>query len=213
MIKKCTITRCEREHAAHGLCLMHYKRVRKHGSTEYRWGGRIVGRACLHCSRPAAAREMCNRHYQMLQRHGDPLYADKRKRGGMAPGMQLRRGHIASGPSAFMDNARPATDAAITRMDRAHETATRRKHGLRDGSKRNRREWEHRRIAGAKKGEVVHHIDGDGANNNPLNLHVFACPADHTNAHRSLERIAYGLLREGLVVFDRSAGLYRRSPA
>jgi hypothetical protein len=40
-------------------------------------------------------------------------------------------------------------------------------------------------------------------------LHIFSSPAAHGSAHRSLELIAYELLRRGLVMFDRETGLYR----
>lgn len=35
-----------------------------------------------------------------------------------------------------------------------------------------------------KKGEVVHHIDGDRRNNHPENLMVFSSQADHLDWHR-----------------------------
>lgn len=35
------------------------------------------------------------------------------------------------------------------------------------------------------KGEVVHHIDGDKRNNDPLNLMVFKFQAEHLNWHRN----------------------------
>jgi hypothetical protein len=90
-MKLCSIDGCGRRHAAHGWCLMHYKRVQKHGSPEYRWGGKVVGRACRHCARPVAARDFCLRHYQMWHRHGDPLFADKKKLGGMPVGTSLKQ--------------------------------------------------------------------------------------------------------------------------
>lgn len=37
-IRTCSVDECERTHAARGLCLMHYKRMRRHGSVEFRGG-------------------------------------------------------------------------------------------------------------------------------------------------------------------------------
>ncbi len=207
--RPCSIDGCGRRHAAHGLCLMHYKRQMRHGSPEYRWAGRVVGRSCKHCDRPVTAREMCVRHYQMWHRHGDALYADKQKKHGLPSGTHERHGYLMVCPVVdAITKAAPVTNPAIEKGDRPH-AAMIKNHGLRDGSQRYRREWEHRKIAKARKGEIVHHIDLDAANNDPSNLHVFPSPAAHSTAHRSLERAACALLRAGLLFFDRAAGVYR----
>jgi hypothetical protein len=187
---------------------MHYKRTKKHGSAEYRWGDRIVGRPCLHCDRPVVAREMCVRHYQMWHRHGDPLHSDKQKVAGLPSGEHMRRGYKMVTPSATAMRATPAVAATVERTSRSHAVAHAAK-GLRDGTRRDRREWEHRKVAQARTGEIVHHIDGDPLNNDRSNLHVFTSPAAHATAHRSLERVSYSLLRAGLVEFDPASGCYR----
>ena len=197
----CTIEGCGRKHAAHGLCLMHYKRVQRHGSPEYRWGGKVVGRPCLHCERQAIAKGMCFRHYQMDRKHGDPLYADKRKTEGLPNGTHLRRNYEMVCPVAEFPIAVPATSASVEKSDRSHANALKAL-GLRDGSKRSRREWKHRKVVNAKIGEIVHHIDGDYRNNERSNLHIFYSAKDHADAHRSLEKLAFSLLMVGLVEFD-----------
>lgn len=191
---------------------MHYKRVMRHGSPDYRWGGRVVGRPCQHCERPVAAKELCDRHYQMLRKHGDALYADKRKKDAFPAGTHIKQGYRMVTPSSEIPAAAPAVDPSIERHHKPHAAATRCNRGLRDGSERSRRQWEHRKIAGAKKGEIVHHIDGDRTNNERVNLHIFPSPREHVLAHRSLERCAYQLLATGQVVFDPIQGIYRLSP-
>lgn len=187
---------------------MHYRRVRRHGSPEYRWGGKVVGRACALCDRPATSKDLCNRHYQMLRRHGDPMYADKKKVGGFPNGTHKRRGYKMVCPVSSTPSATPATDPSIEKSDRSH-LVTRISFGFRDGSKRSRREWEHRKVTGAKPGEIVHHIDLNPANNKLDNLHVFDSPAGHSRAHRSLERLVKHMLTLGLAVFDRQSGVYK----
>lgn len=58
------------------------------------------------------------------------------------------------------------------------------------------------------KGEQVHHIDGLISNNSPDNLFVFRSAKKHSEAHGSLERIAFGLYRAGLIGFDDQSGTY-----
>ena len=204
-MKTCTIKGCEKKHAAHGLCLMHYKRVKRHGSAEYRWGGKEVGRNCQHCERPVAAREMCMRHYQMWRKHGDALFADSRKVGGMEPGTHLRRGYIAKSVGGHLAFPDIRTTAATTKGDRAHRVAfdAQGRRGSGGG-----RVLEHRVVAGAKRGEHVHHVDGNKRNNERSNLHVFSNSSDHTKAHKSLELIGFELMKHGVVSFNRSTGRY-----
>jgi hypothetical protein len=42
-----------------------------------------------------------------------------------------------------------------------------------------------------KKSEVVHHIDKDGTNNEPSNLHLFHCAACHSHFHKSGDDLKY----------------------
>jgi hypothetical protein len=63
-----------------------------------------------------------------------------------------------------------------------------------------------------KKGEHVHHIDGDITNNAHDNLHVYPNATEHTLAHGSLEKCAFLLVRQGLIQFDRVTGRYHLRP-
>ena len=203
----CSIEGCGRKHAAHGYCLMHYKRLKKHGTVDYTWGGKEVGRSCQYCERPVIAREMCFRHYQMWHRHGDPLFSDKKKVDGLPPGEHKRRDYRMVTKLAEADlSAKSAKNPFTTKHDAPSNDNFRSK-WLRDG-RRQDRQWEHRKVAGAKPGEVVHHIDGNPLNNEKANLHIFKNAQDHAIAHRSLEKAAYALLSHGVVVFDQDSGVY-----
>lgn len=90
-MKTCTVEGCARKHAANGLCLMHYKRFRKYGTTEL--PEREI-KLCLYCSRQAVTKGMCDAHRQMDARHGDPLHADK-KRAALEPLYVDKQGYLA----------------------------------------------------------------------------------------------------------------------
>jgi hypothetical protein len=143
----------------------------------------------------------------MWHRHGDPLYADKKKVFGLPNGEHHRRGYkmvcpVAEFPVAIQSNEQTEKSDALSKQAFVA-------HGFRDGSGKNYRVWEHRKITDAKKGEIVHHIDLNPGNNDRLNLHVFPSPKEHGAAHRSLELVAVELLMKGLVEFDRTSGTYR----
>lgn len=59
-------------------------------------------------------------------------------------------------------------------------------------------------------GEIVHHIDMARDSNDADNLHVFPSKVEHNRAHASLNALVAGLLRDGVVRFDRDAGVYVR---
>lgn len=89
---QCEIEGCEREAKTHrygDLCLMHYKRFKRHRDFENH--SEIISRQareresskCKYCNRVVGrigAFGMCNKHYQMYRLHGDPLYSDKKER-------------------------------------------------------------------------------------------------------------------------------------
>lgn len=52
-----------------------------------------------------------------------------------------------------------------------------------------------------KKGEVIHHIDGNKINNNPKNLFL-TTPTEHREVHAQLEKIALFLYEKGIVKFE-----------
>lgn len=76
--RTCSVEGCDRKPYGRGLCQMHYKRMRKRGTTEAQV---FVPKVCsvAGCDRqanvPGSARGWCGPHYQRWQRWGDPLGA------------------------------------------------------------------------------------------------------------------------------------------
>ena len=148
----------------------------------------------------------------MWNLHGDALYADKKIPGGIPYVRSKKRGYkLVVSDAAEFTKAFPQTNATIERSDRPFTKVMKLNHGFRDGSHPRRRQWEHRKITNAKKGQIVHHIDLNSGNNDIGNLHVFNNAAGHAKAHRSLEKVAASLVHSGFVVFDRSIGEYQLS--
>jgi hypothetical protein len=58
-----------------------------------------------------------------------------------------------------------------------------------------------------KKGEVVHHIDGDKSNNNISNLDLCTVQG-HNNCHAKIEKIVFELYKKGVVRYDRINKFY-----
>ncbi len=53
--------------------------------------------------------------------------------------------------------------------------------------------------------EIVHHIDGDKANNDPSNLAVMT-RRQHGLLHQQLEKLAFDLVKEGLIRYEEDDG-------
>lgn len=62
------------------------------------------------------------------------------------------------------------------------------------------------------KKEIIHHIDGDKANNSSENLYLCSCMSHHRDVHNGLEELAFELFKAGLIEFDRENGVYKMAP-
>lgn len=60
--------------------------------------------------------------------------------------------------------------------------------------------------------EIVHHIDGDKTNNTYDNLDVLSGDAKHRNVHNQLERLSMGLVRCGLIKYNKETSEYYLDP-
>ncbi len=69
-IKICSVEGCDRVKQGRGLCLMHWKRWRNHGSTDslYKTDCSILDCEGTHC-----AKSFCKKHYEHFRLHGNPL--------------------------------------------------------------------------------------------------------------------------------------------
>lgn len=75
-LKQCKIADCEKPPKAHGLCVKHYSRLRRHGHAEptRRYSGPQVGICPVEgCEQPKSFNGMCKLHATRVARHGDPL--------------------------------------------------------------------------------------------------------------------------------------------
>jgi len=59
-----------------------------------------------------------------------------------------------------------------------------------------------------KPHEQVHHIDIDSENNNIENLHLFTTRKSHGNCHASINNLIKGLMKMGIVGFNKEEGVY-----
>ena len=56
--------------------------------------------------------------------------------------------------------------------------------------------------------EIVHHIDGDKSNDNIENLYLCKNNSEHQMIHDGLEKIAFKLVKNGIIKFDSNTGNY-----
>lgn len=74
--------------------------------------------------------------------------------------------------------------------------------------------WVHRHNAELKygrkldKSEKVHHINGDKLDNRPENLYVCSDRSFHDIVHHSLRKVAFELVKQGVIKFDENSGKY-----
>lgn len=64
-----------------------------------------------------------------------------------------------------------------------------------------------------KRGEIIHHIDGDRLNNSPSNLYLCSSVYHHRDLHISLELVAFELIKKGCIVFDEREAKYKLAPS
>lgn len=192
-LKICDVDDCGKHALAKGLCSKHYWRVRKHGDPNV-GGKNVTGRGdggvrlpCLisECRKHAIAKGMCQMHYTRVRKYGDPQ-GGRHKNGFTG----LLRDPICTIPGCSKPHQSLgycATHYQRHRDGRSMEAPVKER---RQGEKyldRNGyiclpgtpRVLEHRAVMAEKigrplmKGENVHHINGNRADNRPENLELW----------------------------------------
>lgn len=156
-IKKCAVDGCNKPSKCRGWCGTHYTRWARTGSPiglkRIIYGD--IECPIEGCKEKVRENGMCAKHAQRVRRYGDPNYVTPE---------DLRR--------QLSRNAQPT-------LNKVKPTTYKKYLGR----------HEHRVIAEQmlgrklKRGEIVHHKDGNKHNNDPANLAVMT-QADHINEHR-----------------------------
>lgn len=156
--RTCTVPECEKKHYGHGLCVMHYSRLRKNGDVN------VVKREFRRpdictidgCEAEHIAKGYCKRHYYHFKRHGDPTRPLVERVGPNAPNWQGGRVLVHGYVRIYVDPSDPYIEMA---SDKGYV-------------------YEHRIVLARALGrplarhETVHHIDGNPLNNALSNLQL-----------------------------------------
>ena len=108
----CSITGCNRPlvDRERGVCLMHYKRIRKYGSVDLPKRTDPAIERCSVCDRLVGehgARGLCSRHYQSWKRYGDPLQSERNTTERTSRAKRRRRHYRATAESVIGRTLQP----------------------------------------------------------------------------------------------------------
>jgi hypothetical protein len=208
MKEECKVEYCERLAYTRGFCQMHYRRVMRTGdagppgSLRQRRTCSVVG-----CEQLIDAKELCHGHYQRLLRHGDVGDAPLRSSGRLCSVPDCGRPHKAFGYCAahykrFLASGNPQADRPIREV--AGEGFL--NHGywivpvpktLRSLVGGASSIGEHRLVVARHLGralrsdEVVHHRNGDRADNRIENLELWL--TSHPKGQRVEDVVAFSI--------------------
>lgn len=197
----CAVEGCSRRAKARGLCLMHYKRWRKHGDPGHALPrGEQPTKQCSICGgRGKIVRDLCAKHYTRLCRTGTTeLVSGATERGTVEVEIVVYRGTVFRRyPDARQPSHRryfkPNGKAVARGIEALHREIYKDTHGP------------------IPPGHHVHHIDGDFLNNDPANLE--ALPAGkHTKHHHPKGEPASDAQRAHLDRIRPLAAAWHRSP-
>ena len=177
----CTIPACDTQHRAKGYCQKHYQRWRKHGdplvSTPRIGNTNALG--YRHTPEAKARISAANKGKVLSVSARDKVRAAMK-------GTAHARGAVRSSATRAKIGASRSASLGSTHQDGPY-TEVKTPNGW---------EKEHRVVMGVGLGDprVVHHRDGDKANNNPANLRIYETQAAHIRHHRNDEPVAISVV-------------------
>jgi hypothetical protein len=165
---KCSIEGCNDDSRKRGWCEFHYERWRRHGDPLA--GGPkqntpLLGKCKVEdCMKRDVAWNLCTKHYSKWQKYGDPL-------GGYEIDGHSKKWHLNKDGYMFLFDP------------------------LSPHAGKNRLVYQHRQVMAEslgrllREGELVHHINGDKADNRIENLEMFV--KSHPNGQRPEDLVAW----------------------
>lgn len=188
MTKLCSAEGCTRGLLAKGLCRLHYKRMQRNGNLTLMIAEKgSVKPLCpvTDCDREVKAGGYCIMHYKRQKRNGTTDRVLRQYSLGARCehcGSFGRNGRLVKG-FCHACYLRQFKKGYVERDIAPQGSGTLTKAGYRVITVDGKREYEHRHYMGARKGEVVHHKDGDPSNNDPDNLEILSSQSAHMKLH------------------------------